>query len=475
MAIMRASLAMKVAAPMLSLGVLLFASSLFAAWNIHQQQMRVSEMVAREVYGLLAVSELHITMREIRYRLNLFLRTHDHNHLRNALALDSDAMRQLNVAADLVRNKQEHDLIETVTKGYRRFNAEVARIAKPMLQFEADGDRPSTPTLQEDVDALSQLADERLTKDVLTPLLESMTVNRQVLERMDEAGRATARHLANGLLVLGVCGAAAGLFLGIAVSRAVVGRLRRSETELLRREQLAHVGQLAAGMAHELRNPLMPMKMLVQAAIERRDAGLTGRSLVVMNEEIQRLEKSIQGFLDFARPTLPQKSPGDLRELVTPTLDLVAARAARQGITMAASLAPAPVAARVDRGQIRQLLLNLLLNAMDAMPEGGKLEVRVEDCPTGPQSGSLGTAVLSDSAEPALGVAIRVIDEGAGVAEHLLPTVFEPFVTTKESGAGLGLSLCSQIAAAHGGRVTVRNLRPHGAEFALELPADVPN
>lgn len=473
---MRPSVALKVAAPVLSLGLLLFALSGFAAWKIHQQQTRSSEMVAREVYGLQAVGDLHITMREIRYQLNLFLRTRDRVHLRGALDLDAVARRQLAAASALVRNAQEHDLIETVADGYRRFHDALTRIAVPLLGHATEAGsgsgRPREDVSDNVGDVLAELADARLTDDVLAPLFDSVTVNREVLERMDEAGQSTARQLTIGLLVLGGCGAATGLLLGVVGSRAVAERLRRSETELLRREQLAQVGQLAAGMAHELRNPLMPMKMLVQSAMERRDSGLAGRSLAVVNEEITRLEASIQGFLDFARPALPQRAAIDIRQVVAPTIDLVSARAARQGIAIAARLPAEPATARVDRGQIRQLLLNMLLNAMDALPQGGTVEVCVESLPASGTLAASGAAVASDVVRPEGGLAIRVIDDGAGVPQHLLPRVFEPFVTTKEAGAGLGLSLCSRIATAHGGRLTARNLSPRGSEFALELPAD---
>jgi signal transduction histidine kinase len=512
---MRLSFALKVAAPMLSLGILLFALSVFAAWKVHQQQTRSSEMVAREVHGLSAVGELHITMREIRYQLNLFLRTKDRQFLRKALDLDRDARAQLKSAEELVRNSQEHKLLDVVDAGYRHFHEALQQIATPVLE---DGSPPAS----EYAAHLAALADERLTDDVLAPLFDSMVVNQQVLDRMDRAGQTTAWYLAVGLLVLGACGGAAGLLLGIAASRAigrslvqitvsveglagklsnvcppvtfahsgdptgiqsalaemergitsVVERLRRSESELLRREQLARVGQLAAGMAHELRNPLMPMKMLVQAAIERRDVGLAGRSLEVVNEEITRLENSIQVFLDFARPALPQTAVVDIREIIAPTLELVSARATRQGITLASHLPDQPVMLRVDRGQIRQLLLNFLLNSMDAMPHGGHLEVAVDDRHAPAPTGDEGAVVASDSTRPDPCCTIRVMDDGIGIAEDVLPTVFEPFVTTKESGAGLGLSLCTSIAAAHRGRITARNRLPRGAEFCVELPAE---
>jgi len=113
----------------------------------------------------------------------------------------------------------------------------------------------------------------------------------------------------------------------------VVERLQQRERELMRSEQLAHVGQLAAGLAHEFRNPLMPMKMLVQAAMARGDeAGLRGKSLQVLNDEISRLENSIQAFLDFARPPKPEKKPEDVCEIVRQTVYLARGRCEQQDV-----------------------------------------------------------------------------------------------------------------------------------------------
>ena len=122
--------------------------------------------------------------------------------------------------------------------------------------------------------------------------------------------------------------------------------------------------------------------------------------------------------------------------------------------------------ALVDRGQIRQLLLNVLLNAIEAMPQGGVVEValrgqrRDPDCPATAAAGVGGSWI-----------SITVADGGGGIPEDLLPRVFEPFVTTKETGTGLGLSICSRIATAHGGRLSARNRPAGGAEVELLLPA----
>lgn len=509
---MRGSFVWTIAAPMFGFGVLLLSLGTFAAWNVHERQRRNSEMVAREVHALVAISELHIVMREIRYQVNLFLRTHRRAHLDAVAALDADATRQLDRAALLIRDVPEHRLIDQVGRSYRRFTAGFRDVVAGL----PPGDLDATP---EHECVLVRLSDELLTDDVLRPLHESLALNQQVVERMDDASRAAARLLTIGFLLLGACGGLAGLLMGTAIARTigrslvqltvtvrdvagrlpevqrpvtlshsgdlagitaslqemeqgittVIERLRRSETELLRNEQLARVGQLAAGLAHELRNPLTPIKMLVQSAIDRGpEGGLNGRSLQVLEHEIGRMETSIQAFLDFARPPQPEKIAIDLRDVVTPTLDLIAERASRQHVDVRAQLPGEPVVTRVDRGQIRQLLLNVLLNAIEAMPSGGRLEVSLE--PRAGVHGGGGAADVDGAAASGGWIALRVVDGGTGIPADILPRLFEPFVTTKESGTGLGLPTCSRIALAHGGRITARNRAGGGAEIELLLP-----
>jgi two-component system, NtrC family, sensor histidine kinase HydH len=263
---------------------------------------------------------------------------------------------------------------------------------------------------------------------------------------------------------------------------------------------LARVGQLAAGLAHELRNPLMPMKMLVQAAIERGDSGgLKGRSLQVINEEIARREHSIQSFLDFARPPIPEKAPVDLKEVVGGTLELVTGRARQQAVEIRSFMPKAAVVTRVDRTQIRQLLLNLLLNALDALPDGGLIECSVEPNVPGPVTSAPSAPPPPDPAEtlgdadcmtehdalrmlfavrrseagpPSEWLAVRITDNGPGIPTEVLASIFEPFVTTKETGTGLGLSVSQRIAAAHGGKLIASNRAVGGAEFTLLLPRE---
>lgn len=537
----------KIAAPMIALGGGLLAIGVFAAWNVQSQHQSSADLIAREVHGLVAAEDLHLHMREIRYQINLFLRSRDPKHLRIANGLHSRADERLQGAVSLPGAERNQQLVEQMEVGYREFFSEFQRLAGPLLELPppASTDPPQRVDIDEaTVAGLTRLSDDILTHRVLEPLHEFLDLNEEAIERTNEAARATAQTLKVGFLLLGICGAAAGLLLGTAIARTigrsivqlnvsvrslsgkltnltgpvtvshagglqglqsemrqletditqVVERLQQSEIELLRSEQLARVGQLAAGLAHELRNPLMPMKMLVQAAIERgEEGGLKGKSLRILDDEITRLEHSIQAFLDFARPPVPEQAPADVLEIVRATLELVQPRATSQYVQIRTLLPDQPVIARVDRGQIRQLLLNLLLNALDALESGGHLEVEVRPAvpPRLPPPGlrreptdfqgdvfSIHDALRTPKHSPAPPLvnllSVHVRDDGPGIPPALLESIFEPFVTTKETGTGLGLSICHRIAAAHGGELRADNRPTGGAEFVLTLPYGPP-
>jgi len=228
---------------------------------------------------------------------------------------------------------------------------------------------------------------------------------------------------------------------------------RQREREVLRADQLAMVGQIAAGVAHELRNPLTSVKMLVQTNLrEATRLGFPSEDLEIIEQEIRRMERTLQRFLDFARPPKPESRPVSLDALVDQTFALVEGRARRQGVALQFARPPVPVVAEVDEDQIRQLLVNLVLNALDAMPDGGEISVRLED-----RGG--GYSELS------------VLDTGPGIPESLFPTLFDPFVSTKETGIGLGLAVSHRIAAGHGGELSAVNRSEGGARFILRLPS----
>jgi signal transduction histidine kinase len=247
----------------------------------------------------------------------------------------------------------------------------------------------------------------------------------------------------------------------------VIERLEQREREVMRGEQLAAVGQLAAGIAHELRNPLMAIKILVQSAAEGPEGALRGRDLAVVEEEIGRLERSIQALLDFARPPTPETVALDLRQLVRQTVELVSARAEQQHVSLLCQFPEQAAMVEVDGVQIRQVLLNLLFNALDAMRDGGEVRMTIlrqsqrqlheEFC-------------LADTGEGDDGYVLRVADTGSGLPAELGNRIFEPFVSTKETGTGLGLPICRRIIEDHRGEIKAHNDSRGGAEFVVWLP-----
>jgi signal transduction histidine kinase len=241
----------------------------------------------------------------------------------------------------------------------------------------------------------------------------------------------------------------------------VVTELQSAQQEVLRSERLAAVGQLAAGVAHELRNPLTSVKLLVQTAQEAAKGKGGGPATVfdpqtfeVLTSEIDRMERTIQSLLDFARPTQPRRTRHDLREPLRRVLNLISARASQQRVAIDCRGGEAPLWVVGDTEQLVQVFLNLTLNGIDAMPEGGRL----------------GLELTRGLAEGSRWVGLRVNDQGPGLSAEVLGRLFEPFVTTKERGTGLGLAVSRRIVLEHSGELLVRNLPAGGAEFELRLP-----
>lgn len=387
--------------------------------------------------------------------------------------------------------------------GYGRFFAE----------FDQLGAAEVAPSSREE---LRELVEAVLSEDILKPAHEYLDLNEQIIAETSRAGQVLASRMVSGLLVLGTCGPIAGVLVGFVIARRVsrtlvelsvpvrdaagrlsqvvgpitfagreleelptlahglaaqvaevVEQLQQSQREVLRSEQLAAVGQLAAGVAHELRNPLQSMQLLVQSAVAEGEAGcLQGRDLAVLQEAVERVKRSLQAFLDFARPPALEKHPIDMGEILRQTVELVAGRARRQGADIRWHSPGEPVIVEADPDQMRQLLLNLLLNALDAVPTGGHVSVQLRESRGEPKT----SAELAGEEHPAAEVCLEVADDGCGLPAELGDRIFEPFVTTKETGVGLGLAICRRITEAHGGELRGDSRFPKGSRFTVRLP-----
>ena len=204
------------------------------------------------------------------------------------------------------------------------------------------------------------------------------------------------------------------------------------ETEALRAQQMATLAQLATGVAHEIRNPLTSIKMLIQVNRAKfADEGLPTDDLVLVEQEIRRMERSVNSLLDYARPEATEFKEFAIQDAVRRTVQLIEGRCQAQNVELVVEAPDTPLSIVGDAAQIQQLLVNLGLNALDAMPDGGKLNLSV---------------VQNDEQ-----VLVSVCDSGAGISESVLGKLFTPFVTTKANGVGLGLGICRRIAVAHQG------------------------
>jgi signal transduction histidine kinase len=232
-------------------------------------------------------------------------------------------------------------------------------------------------------------------------------------------------------------------------------------------EKLAAVGTMTAGLSHEIRNPLNAA-LLQLTVLERRVQRLGGElqgpllePLLLVKDEIRRLDHILEDFLQFARPREFVPRPVELCQVVARVLDLLAGEADRRAIRLERELTGEPGATRVagEEERLRQVLVNLTLNAIEATPDGGLVRVR---CGPEPAEAGLG--------EGGPGVGVVIDDSGPGVPAAARDRIFEPFFTTKAKGSGLGLSIVHAIVSQHGGTIAVEASAGGGARFLLRLP-----
>ncbi|WP_186776579.1 sensor histidine kinase [Rubripirellula reticaptiva] len=228
--------------------------------------------------------------------------------------------------------------------------------------------------------------------------------------------------------------------------------LMARKTEALRAQQMTTLAQLATGVAHEIRNPLTSIKMLIQVNRAKfADEGLPTDDLELVEQEIRRMERSVNSLLDYARPETSEFKRFAIQEAVRRTVQLIDGRCRNQNVELVVTAPDAAVPVEGDAAQIQQLLLNLGLNALDAMPTGGTLNLIVSE--------------VDDQ------VVVSVCDSGTGISSNVLEKLFTPFVTNKTNGIGLGLGICRRIADAHQGKLTGTNQASGGAKFQLTLPS----
>lgn len=475
--------------PLVSLGVLLAVACLASTLYINRLQSDLARTVRHDATRMEAADELQVHLRQLRFH-SLMLAADPTDARRRVV--DDDRRLVLAALASAKREAEAADdlrLLAAIESGYRDYEAGLGLDA-------ASGTPPRSG------EELIRWADAHPVQELLVPCRELGDRQRERMDMSLERSEVQTTWAGRLLLGLGLAGALGGLLSGYATARGlnrrtaqlsvrvravqaqldqevgamtveaprafgnldaqldyVVGRVRDvcqrlqdQERGLLRAEQLAAVGQLAAGIAHEVRNPLTGIKFLIEGALRTSNSTpLTDEDLTLIRHEIVRIERTVQGLLDFARTPPPDRRRHDLRGLVFEAVGVARGRASAKPVALRVEPAPGPAPASVDRDQFLSLLSNLLVNAIDAAPPGGEVAVRTLCAPGG--------------------LTVEVTDTGPGIDPTVASRLFTPFVTTKATGTGLGLTIAQRVARDHGGTLTATNRPGGGACFTLTLPA----
>jgi PAS domain S-box-containing protein len=246
---------------------------------------------------------------------------------------------------------------------------------------------------------------------------------------------------------------------GLVVLLRDITEVSRLELQLRRADKLAALGTLAAGVAHEVKNPLQALSVNLHLLVQELEApqpsgGDIATYVDVLRSEIQRIHRIVENFLRFSKPSIPEVKPLDLNALVERVLSLVAFEAADRGVTIATEFDPRLESIPGDEGQLAQVVLNLVINALQAMPSGGSL--------------GLMTRRLSGWAE------LTVKDTGEGIPPEMSLQIFDPYFTTRPGGVGLGLAIAHRIIEGHNGTIDVESKAGEGTLIIVRLPVGVP-
>ncbi|RMH18804.1 MAG: GAF domain-containing protein [Acidobacteria bacterium] len=244
----------------------------------------------------------------------------------------------------------------------------------------------------------------------------------------------------------------------LAFQNAALYREQQERLDRLHRaDRLAAVGQLAAGVAHEVRNPLTAIRSTMQYLMRSFDPQDAKHAMVgELIGEVDRINATISDLLSLARAGTFERAALDLVALLEQTLGLIEVQARKHGVAIEQRVERRPLIIEADANQIKQLFLNLILNALQAMPGGGRIRVAVAV----EEGGDRGPEVAR----------VTIADDGAGIPRQHLDRVFDPFFTTKHEGTGLGLAICHGIVERHGGEIELDSIEGEGTTASIRLP-----
>jgi PAS domain S-box-containing protein len=258
-----------------------------------------------------------------------------------------------------------------------------------------------------------------------------------------------------------------GEMLGVLVVLTDITALKRLELQIRRSDRLASLGTLSAGMAHEIKNPLVSIKTFAQLLPERyQDSDFRETFSNLIGHEIDRIDSLVNQLLRFARPAKPLLKPMHVHSVLEKSLQLVGHRLYQKEIKLTRSWGADVDTIRADADQLEQVFLNFFLNAMDAMKRGGEMVVSTEIRPA--EEWVAAVSGTNGDAHEILRITVR--DNGEGIRNEDIPHVFDPFFTTKDYGTGLGLSVVHGIIQEHAGQIEVESELSKGTAFHILLP-----
>lgn len=462
--------------PVLVAGILLTGLTVYTAVGLLFEQARITRVLRENVSSRAAAADFRGTLNTL-----VALET---NQVEGVAELHSKALMQISAIQKYADHAEEQRLVQIIVDGFAQY---LSLWEKATSTSEAVKNEELVNTIK------------FLQTNVLLPVREIEAYNDQQIETVTSAHERVLSQLAWGVATVSILGGIAGLMFGYTVARlltrsihklriqihdvagklspetpevmvqenegfsglhealedlderivAIIGQLHHRETQMVRSEQLASLGKLAAGVGHELRNPLTSVKMLVQTGLEK-DGILSRNDLKIIESEVRRMERSLQTFLAFARLPKPERRLVELNDVLDCTLELIGGRAKRQRVMVTVDTLNGDIEFVVDKAQLQQVLVNLAINALDAMPNGGSLTLRTQ---------------LAGG-----GVRIDVIDNGVGFSDEALANLFQAFSSSKDTGVGLGLVICRRIIEEHNGAISAQHTAGGGATFTIWLP-----
>jgi signal transduction histidine kinase len=242
------------------------------------------------------------------------------------------------------------------------------------------------------------------------------------------------------------------LGLGVLVTLHDLESVAEIESELELSRRMAAIGRLTSGVGHEVKNPINAIVVHLELLKNKLGSASPGamRHLDVIDAEIRRLDRVVQTLVDFSRPVELQLSEQDLRQVIGDVVTLSAAEFSTRNVTLSSHFPSKPLMAKIDADLLKQAVLNVIQNGAQAMPEGGRLDV-----------------ILEESYKAAI---LRIADQGPGIPEEILGKIFDLYFTTKSGGSGIGLAMTYRILQLHHGSVEVESMPDRGTEFRLRIP-----